>query len=131
MPIPEPILDEIFAFDRRYRRGGYHFVEEALEYAQQELGLHRDPENPEASHLTGQQLCEAIRHHAQEEFGYMAKVVLNSWGIRTTSDIGEIVYNMIKVKCMNKSEHDRREDFDDCFDFEVAFQQDFRIVETE
>ena len=55
----------------------------------------------------------------------MAKVVLNSWGIKSTSDIGEIVYNMINVDLMRKSPADRREDFDDVFDFQKAFRDEF------
>jgi uncharacterized repeat protein (TIGR04138 family) len=58
----------------------------------------------------------------------MAKVVLNSWGVYTTGDFGEIVYNWIRLGEMKKSEHDRREDFDDVFDFNEAFQQHFEIT---
>lgn len=79
-------------------------------------------------HLTGQELCEAIRQYAIEEYGFMAKVVLNSWGVRSTSDFGEIVYNMIRIGLMRKSKQDRREDFDDCYDFEEAFQRRFRFA---
>ncbi|MFT5524777.1 MAG: putative repeat protein (TIGR04138 family) [Pirellulaceae bacterium] len=80
------------------------------------------------SHLTGQQLCEAIRIYAVEQFGYMAKTVLNSWGINSTSDFGEIVYNLISVELMKKSDSDRREDFNDVYDFEDVFKQRFKIT---
>lgn len=79
-------------------------------------------------HLTGQQLCEAIRQYALEQYGYMSKVVLNSWGIHNTGDFGEIVYNLIRIGMMKKSESDRREDFDDCYDFDEAFQQRYKIT---
>ena len=55
----------------------------------------------------------------------MAKVVLNNWGIRSTSDLGEIVYNLISVDLMRKSDTDRREDFDDVFNFDEAFESAF------
>jgi uncharacterized repeat protein (TIGR04138 family) len=79
-------------------------------------------------HLTGQQLCQAIREYAVEQYGYLAKTVLNSWGIHTTSDFGEIVYNLIRIKEMRKSKTDRREDFDDQYDFDTAFAPRFELA---
>jgi uncharacterized repeat protein (TIGR04138 family) len=55
-------------------------------------------------------------------------VVLNSWGISSTSDFGEIVYSLIRIERMKRSKSDRREDFDDVFDFEEAFQRGYRIT---
>jgi uncharacterized repeat protein (TIGR04138 family) len=58
----------------------------------------------------------------------MAKLVLADWGIRSTSDFGEIVYNLIKIGEMSKSEDDRREDFDDVYDFDEALVRQFTIT---
>ncbi len=92
-------------------------------------GSDDDTSDEEADrHMTGQQLCGAIREHAKEQFGYMAKAVLNNWGLHTTSDFGDIVYNLIDIGMMKKSENDRREDFNDVYDFETAFVQDFEIT---
>ena len=55
-------------------------------------------------HITGQQLCEAIRKYALEQYGFMAKTVLNSWGVFSTGDFGEIVYNLIRIKHMKRSD---------------------------
>jgi uncharacterized repeat protein (TIGR04138 family) len=84
----------------------------------------KESENPE-NHLTGQQLCEGIRLYARDQYGYLAKLVLNSWGIHTTSDFGEMVYNLIRIEQMKKSPSDRREDFDDVYEFENAFEPHF------
>ncbi len=115
--------------DSRYPVEAYEFVRDALTYAHEVMGLGANgdkSEGPEAErHLTGQELCEAGRRLALEQFGLMAKVVLNSWGIHSTGDIGEIVYNLIGVDLMRKSELDRREDFDDVFDFQKAFRDEF------
>ena len=118
--------------DRRYRLEAYQFVREGLDYAQRVLGmggsrLSRRADKPTVSHLTGQELCEALRQFALDQFGYMAKWVLNSWGIYATSDFGELVYNMIAVNLMRKSKTDRREDFDGVYDFDEAFVEGFRI----
>jgi len=58
----------------------------------------------------------------------MAAVVLKSWGVESTSDFGEIVYNLIRIGYMKKSESDRREHFDNVFDFDDAFQRQFKIT---
>lgn len=123
----------------RYRLDAYLFVQQALVYAQCELGMGRprpydpegdseDDEPPPESHLTGQQLCEAIRLYAADLYGLMAKVVLNNWGLKTTRDFGEIVYQLIEIGEMTKSDSDRREDFDDVYDFNEAFEQRYEIT---
>ncbi|MFM8173636.1 MAG: Minf_1886 family protein [Pirellulaceae bacterium] len=123
-----PII-ELLQQDHRYPLESYQFVREGLAYAQQvmkmppEGGAGSEPEGEH--HLTGQQLCEAIRHYAVDQFGYLAKTVLNHWNIYSTSDFGEIVYNLIRIKQMKKSKSDRREDFDDVYPFEGAFQPVF------
>ena len=86
-----------------------------------------DPKRVER-HLTGQQLCEASRRYALEQYGLMARVVLSSWGIRSTADLGEIVYNLIRVDLMKKSDRDRREDFEDVFDFETGLDKGFEFT---
>ena len=99
-----------------------------------DLDLDEEPEEAptdspprRAPHLTGQQLCQGIREYALEQYGLMAKIVLNSWGIRSTGDFGEIVYNLIAIGSMKKSPSDRREDFDNVYDFDEAFRQNFRM----
>lgn len=147
MSDPISPIAELLQQDRRYKLGAYIFVFEALEYAQKELNLgeeqasepltRRSKKKPKESseegedrpekHLTGQQLCEAIRLLALDQFGYMAKCVFNSWGIYKTGDFGEIVFNLIRIERMRKTERDRREDFENVFDFDRDLQQQFRI----
>ena len=81
-------------------------------------------------HLTGQQLCEAIRVYALNQFGYMAKVVLRSWGVDKTDCFGDIVYNMIEIGLMKKSERDSKSHFDGVFDFEEEFDTNFDICQS-
>ena len=78
-------------------------------------------------HFTGQQLCESIRQYAINQFGYMAKVVLQNWNIDATSCFGDLVYNMIDVEIMKKSKSDRREDFDNVYEFNDVFETDLEI----
>ncbi len=140
---PSHPIAKLLKEDRRYKIDAYAFVFEALNFAHTQLGMgaeraaepepeEDEPEEPgpkEAErHLTGQQLCEAIRQYALEQYGYMAQCVLNSWGVHTTSDFGEIVFNLIGIGQMRKTSDDKREDFDNVFDFEEGLRQSFKIT---
>jgi uncharacterized repeat protein (TIGR04138 family) len=131
-------LVKLLCEDRRYKLEAYQFVRAGLAYAQEELGLGRESSEVEErregrplKHVTGQDLCHALKQFAHEQFGLLARQVLASWGIHSTSDFGEIVYNLIKIGEMTKSEEDRREDFDHVFDFDQALVKDFVIAGKE
>jgi uncharacterized repeat protein (TIGR04138 family) len=78
-----------------------------------------------ARHVTGQQLCEGIRRYSLRQYGALARCVLAEWGVKTTGDFGEIVYNLIDIGRMHKSDADRREDFDNVFDFDEGWRDAF------
>ncbi len=131
---PTHPLVKLVQEDRRFPLQAYLFLFEALEYAQRELGWGTEAESEPVPgeepieesdepqrHLTGQELCEAIRRYALEQFGYMARCVFRCWNIHSTSDFGEMVYNLIRIRQMRKTPQDRREDFDDVYDFDTAF----------
>ena len=113
----------------------YQFVREALVYASdnmqlqlQEFERFTEDDGPVVErHFTGQQLCEAIRRYAINQFGYMAKVVLRNWNIDSTSCFGDLVYNMIEAEMMKKSENDQRKDFNDVYEFDDVFETDLEI----
>jgi len=142
---PSHPIAKLLKDDRRYKIDAYAFVFEALNFAHNQLGMgserpaeaeteseEEETEEPSAKeaerHLTGQQLCEAIRQYALEQYGYMAQCVLNSWGVKSTGDFGEIVFNLISIGQMRKTSDDRREDFDNVFDFETGLRESFKIV---
>ncbi len=140
-------LAKLLADDSRYKIEAYQFVGAGLEYAQQVLGV--PPESPKRKrrptrgeamdderfppvrHVSGQQLCWALRDLAHKQYGRLAKLVLASWGIRVTADFGEIVYNLIQIGKMSKSDTDRREDFDNVYDFDQALVTDYAITKEE
>jgi uncharacterized repeat protein (TIGR04138 family) len=132
-------IAEVAQRDGRYKVDAYLFVQQTLAYAQLQRGHRRkraarraDPEAPQPEvHLSGQELCESIREYAQELYGLMAKLVLYSWGVRSTSDFGEIVYQLIEIGEMKKSATDQRTDFDNVYDFESAFQSRFQFSSPE
>lgn len=133
---PSHPLLELLDQDKRYKFDAYQFVFDALQFAQTRLEYGKpyaphefedldDLEDQLEHHVSGQELCEAIRLYALEQYGLVAQCVLREWGVRSTSDFGEIVFNLINIKQMKKTEHDRREDFDNVYDFDEAFRVGF------
>ena len=126
-------LAAVLARDPRYSIHAYAFVFEAITYTKKlqagaRPGGRAKARRSASRHVTGQQLCEGACAMALAQYGYLAKVVLNQWGLRTTSDLGEIVYNLIASGDLQKTPSDSRSDFDGVFDLEQALTRDFRLV---
>ena len=111
------IMDRIRLRERRYDERAYLFVLAALEFCQQRL--------PERRHISGQELAEGCRDLALERFGVMSKLVLDHWGIRATADIGHIVFALVDLGMLLSQPGDSREDFENVFDFDRAFERDY------
>lgn len=68
-------------------------------------------------HVSGADLCLALRRLAFERWGMMARTVLAGWGITSTMDFGRVVFEMVEHGALGKRPGDRIEDFKDAFDF--------------
>jgi uncharacterized repeat protein (TIGR04138 family) len=79
-------------------------------------------------HVSGRELCEAARLYGLQQYGFLAPKVLETWGIRSTGDFGELVFNMIAAGQMRKTRADQRQDFEDVYDFAEAFARDLPFV---
>lgn len=125
-----PDFSEIVALickeDPRYDRKAYDFVRLGLDHTVKELKK-RDAARAERSrHVSGPELLDGLRAYALEQYGPLAKTVLNTWGVRRCRDFGDIVFNLIEYNVFSKTENDRPEDFSDLFDFEDAFVKPFQ-----
>lgn len=76
-------------------------------------------------HVTGRELAESARELAIGCYGPLARTVLEHWGIRSTDDMGRIVFALVDVGVLVKREKDRQEEFAGLFDFEQAFDHDY------
>ena len=130
-------LAGVLARDPRYSIQAYAFVLEALEFAKHSKkkrsrtrtrARKKTPASEESLHVTGQELCQGARLLALRHYGFLALTVLNQWGIRSTSDLGEIVYNLIASGDLEKTSADRRSDFDGVFDLEATLRRDFVLA---
>ena len=110
--------------DPRYARGAYFFLRQALDFSIK--NLHEEGQLEQGHHLTGQQLLEGIRIYAIEQYGPMARSVLENWGVKACSDFGNIVFNLVACRVLGKTERDSPEDFNDGYGFEAAFDLPFQ-----
>jgi len=113
--------------DGRYPPEAYGFLQRGLELATRikygqsgEVGR-QAAQRGEARHVTGRELCYALRYLAVQTWGALAGEVLRHWHIHRTRDFGEMVYLMIRLGLMGKQESDDISDFDDVYDFAEAF----------
>ena len=127
-------LEKIVQKDPRYPRDAYRFVRDALDHTQAHLargaersnrGGRKAPKAATPTHVSGRELLDGIRQFALNQFGPMVTTVLDEWGIRHTSDFGEIVFNMVDARLLNKTDEDSREDFKHAYDFKEAFERPF------
>ncbi len=111
------IMDRIRMREQRFDERAYLFVLGALEFCQQRL--------PERRHISGRELALACRDLALERFGVMAGLVLDHWGIRASSDIGDIVFTLVDLELLMSQPTDSRDEFAGVFDFSEAFERDY------
>ena len=112
-------FERVIREDGRYPPEAYEFLHQGLERATR--ARHGAELGSPHHHVTGQELCEALREVALDRWGLMAPAVLRKWNIRNTRDFGEMVFLLVGIGLMGAQESDRIEDFDDVFDLRTAF----------
>lgn len=100
-----------------YDERAYLFVLASIEFLQGRL--------PERRHVSGAEVTLACRDFAQEQFGLMARAVLECWGVRGTEDFGKIVYSLVEVGVLVTQPGDKVEDFQGVYAFEQAFDESY------
>jgi uncharacterized repeat protein (TIGR04138 family) len=110
-------IETIRSRDRRYHADAYLFVIDAVEAVLLEIARMR--------HISGSELCGGLRTLATARFGPMAKEVLNFWGVRSTEDFGNMVFNLVDAGLLLKTEYDCIDDFIDVYDFGEAFERNY------
>lgn len=103
--------------DGRYHVDAYLFVLEALNVV-----LERRRRQGAQGHVDGGQVLDGVKELGLEKFGYLAAVVLESWGVRTPRQVGDLIFNLVEADILSKQESDRREDFAQPWTFEDFFE---------
>ena len=112
------IISTICEQDRRYFPEAYEFVMEALSFSQNKFKKSR--------HVSGQELLLGIKFLLLKKFGPMTMTVLKHWGIKTTDDFGNIVYNLVQNKILAKDTQDHYDSFKNAYDFDEVFNKGYR-----
>jgi len=111
-------LDQLVARDPRFSKEAYGFLREALEFTQKK----RRKSRAESTHVSANELLEGFREYSLQQFGPMGLTVLEYWGVRSTGDVGRMVFNLIEAGVFGRAD-------DDGFSFEEAFLAPFRPVD--
>lgn len=112
------LLAKIRASESHYDELAYLFVLETVEFLQTRLPVRR--------HVNGAELAHACREYALEQYGLMARQVLEHWGVRKTEDLGRIVFALVEVGLLVTQPNDREDDFRAVYDFDRAFSTGYQ-----
>ena len=104
---------------RDYPMAAYDMVLETVRVLSRHLA-EAGKSGPEL-HLSGALLANGLRDCLLTRYGCMARDVLDAWHIRSTSDFGTIVYDLIDVRLLQANANDDISDFDGVYDFNEAF----------
>jgi uncharacterized repeat protein (TIGR04138 family) len=115
-------LEKILAHDPRFARDAYHFVRESLDYTQKII-VRESKGN--IRHVTGQELLDGVRRYGLQQFGPMTATVFEEWGVKNCREFGDIVFNMVEIGLLAKTDKDSRDDFQNGYDFTDAFRKPF------
>jgi uncharacterized repeat protein (TIGR04138 family) len=127
----DPRILDLCREDPRFSYEAYDFVCDAVTFTQDRLGRagsEADDEDEEDRHVSGSELLRGVCDLAVQQFGMMAPVVFKRWGIRATDDVGTMVFNLIKVQRLSKSDRDVPDDFRDLFDLPQALTAGFELT---
>jgi uncharacterized repeat protein (TIGR04138 family) len=116
-------VELIFTRDPRFSRDAYSFVREALDYTQKVIGKET---RGQIRHVSGQELLDGIRQYALQQFGPMVVTVFEEWGVRHCRDFGDIVFNMVEIGLLAKTDRDTRDDFQNGYDFNETFRKPYQ-----
>lgn len=112
------IIERIHEQDSRYREDAYAFVMEALSFTQKKFNRSR--------HVTGTELLIGIKELLIKKFGPLTMTVLKHWGIGSTEDFGNVVFNLVENRVLSKTEEDNIDQFRNGYDFTEVFYNGYR-----
>lgn len=123
---PTQFMDAVQAIcsrDQRYDVGAYFFLKEALDFT-----VRRAMESNEGEHrhVAASELLIGFRDLAIQEFGPMASTMMLEWGIKSCSDIGIMVFQLIDEGVFGKQDSDTQEDFAELFPLIETLEAPFK-----
>ena len=118
----EESVRSIVARESRYDSLAYWFLKDSLDFT---LKRFSEVDKPHGRHVSGEELLAGFRDCALEQFGPMASTLMDEWGIKQCSDVGNMVFLMIEEQVFGKQDSDKPEDFDGSFDLLNSLREPF------
>jgi uncharacterized repeat protein (TIGR04138 family) len=108
------------------------YTEEAYEFmrARMDAAADRFCKDDKSPHLSARELYLGACAYALEEYGPLAARVLEFWGIKSSRDFGNIVYNLIEVGVFGKQKGDSPEQFDTLPDLQQVLNTPYDGTES-
>lgn len=110
-------VERIRERDKRYAPEAFALVMESLEFTIQRIGERR--------HVSATELLVHLCHYAQECYGVMAYSILERWGLRSTEDVGAVVYRLIDEHVLAEQDGDSPADFSGVFDLRSRIEDNY------
>lgn len=104
----EAAVERIIKRHPRWKADAYFFLRSAMDDASERFAAGRPNK-----HLSAEELYMSCCACALDEYGPLALLVLESWGVRSSSDVGALVYNLIAEGIFSAQPGDTKEQFDD------------------
>lgn len=96
-------INDFYAQTGKYHPDAYEFITDCV--------ITQISNMPEARHLTAREVLDGVAERCRSEFGAVGFMVMQRWGVKSASDVGEIVFDLIGLQILSASEDDRRSDF--------------------
>jgi uncharacterized repeat protein (TIGR04138 family) len=117
------MINSLISQDSRYGPQAYFFILDSLDFISDDLG--KNCLTGDERHVSVEELLDGVREFALTQYGPLARIVLEHYGIYSTEDVGEIVFNMVEGGLLNSQETDSRLDFVDVYDFREVFEESY------
>lgn len=121
----EDAVEQILQKNEDYPADAYFFIRAALDATVEKC--RKPAENP---HLSAEELYFGFCAYALEEYGPLALAVMEQWNIVTSSDVGNLVYNLIEVGVFGKQDGDRQDQFDNLTPIPVLLNAPYETLDT-
>ena len=121
----EDAVEQILQKNEYYPADAYFFIRAALDATVEKC--RKPAENP---HLSAEELYFGFCSYALEEYGPLALAVMEQWNITTSTDVGNLVYNLIEVGVFGKQEGDRRDQFDNLTPVSLLLNAPYEALDT-
>jgi len=89
--------------DVRFAPEAYGFILSSLDFERTRSAIE--------GHMKANVVVKAVCDLAVLKFGPLAESVLRSWGVTETRNVGEIVYNLIDMEILTKTDDDSFDEF--------------------